>query len=582
MTSLKDFSSALAHWLGDEASASTLLTEFIWRGSEDCRLLVSDRGEVVACSDLSGDWAKLENSVSAGVNLAEVVHEDDVSTWHDALLSPQHSVELRLRSLVDAAPWVAVRAMLQPCERDGRLLGYFVTLKNLAEIKDAQQQLLYQATHDELTRLPNRAHLLALMSERLQQLPEGGSCAVLFIDLDRFKIINDSLGHSTGDAVLQQASERLLSCLDEHDILARFGGDEFLIGLAVAESLTQAQERAEVVAKKILREMAAGFVVEADTLHVTASIGIGLYPEDSVTAEGLVQAADIAMYVVKSRGKNGFARHSAAMDNELFVQTRLEQELRRALAEETLQVHYQPQVSLADGRVFGVEALARWQHPRLGEVEPAVFLELAQTSGIALAIDEYVQTRALSDAAQWQHQGLDVAVSVNISSAQIKQENFLDDFQQRLQRAEVAPSMVKVEIVETALLDGADDILHKLQVIKALGVEIAIDDFGTGYSSLSYLQQFPIDWLKIDKTFIAELKQSTNTVLVDAILAMGNGLGMKLIAEGVEHAAQLAYLRSNGCDAVQGFLLSPALAREELSVLLKEADFSVLVAQETS
>ena len=328
--------------------------------------------------------------------------------------------------------------------------------------------------------------------------------------------------------------------------------------------------------------MAAGFVVQADTLHVTASIGIGLYPEDSVTAEGLVQAADIAMYVVKSRGKNGFARHSAAMDNELFVQTRLEQELRRALAEETLQVHYQPQVSLADGRVFGVEALARWQHPRLGEVEPAVFLELAQTSGIALAIDEYVQTRALSDAAQWQHQGLDVAVSVNISSAQIKQENFLDDFQQRLQRAEVAPSMVKVEIVETALLDGADDILHKLQVIKALGVEIAIDDFGTGYSSLSYLQQFPIDWLKIDKTFIAELKQCTNTVLVDAILAMGNGLGMKLIAEGVEHAAQLAYLRNNGCDAVQGFLLSPALAREELSVLLKEADFSVLVAQEAS
>lgn len=487
-----------------------------------------------------------------------------------------------MRSLVDAAPWVAVRAMLQPCERDGRLLGYFVTLKNLAKIKDVQQQLLYQATHDELTRLPNRAHLLALMSERLQQLPEGGSCAVLFIDLDRFKIINDSLGHSTGDAVLQQASERLLSCLDEHEILARFGGDEFLIGLAVAESLTQAQERAEVVAKKILREMAAGFVVQADTLHVTASISIGLYPEDSVTAEGLVQAADIAMYVVKSRGKNGFARHSAAMDNELFVQTRLEQELRRALAEETLQVHYQPQVSLADGRVFGVEALARWQHPRLGEVEPAVFLELAQTSGIALAIDTYVQTRALSDAAQWQHQGLDVAVSVNISSAQIKQENLLDDFQQRLQRAEVAPSMVKVEIVETALLDGADDILHKLQGIKALGVEIAIDDFGSGYSSLSYLQQFPIDWLKIDKTFIAELKQSTNTVLVDAILAMGNGLGMKLIAEGVEHAAQLAYLRNNGCDAVQGFLLSPALAREELSVLLKEADFSVLVAQEAS
>ena len=418
------------------------------------------------------------------------------------------------------------------------------------------------------------------MSERLQQLPEGAACAVLFIDLDRFKIINDSLGHSIGDVVLQQASARLRICLGDDDILARFGGDEFLIGLGVAKSLAQAHEQAEFVAKKILREMAAGFVVESDTLHVTASIGIGVYPEDSATAEGLVQAADIAMYVVKSRGKNGFARHSEVMDKELFVQTRLEQELRGALADESLQVHYQPQISLVDGQVFGVEALARWRHPRLGEVEPAVFLELAQNGGIALAVDAYVQNRALADAAEWQRQGFNVAVSINISPAQIKQANFLDDFQQRLQRAEVAPSMVKAELVETALLDGADDILNKLQGVKALGVELAIDDFGTGYSSLSYLQQFPIDWLKIDKTFVAELKQSGNSVLVDAILAMGKGLGMKLIAEGVEHREQLDYLRNNGCNALQGFLLAPALAKDELSTLLKQTDFSALIAPE--
>ena len=581
MTSLEDFSSALASWLGDSASVSIALTEHLWHSVEDLRLLVSQRGEIVARSDLSGDWSKLKNTLAEGINLADVIHEGDVVAWRDALLSTDHhSVELRLHTDIDAMPLMSVRATLRRCDREDDVLGFFVNLRDCTYTVTAQQQLLHQTTHDDLTQLPNRSHLLALMSERLQQLPEGAACAVLFIDLDRFKIINDSLGHSIGDVVLQQASARLRTCLGDDDILARFGGDEFLIGLGVAKSLAQAHEQAEFVAKKILREMAAGFVVESDTLHVTASIGIGVYPEDSATAEGLVQAADIAMYVVKSRGKNGFARHSEAMDKELFVQTRLEQELRGALADESLQVHYQPQISLVDGQVFGVEALARWRHPRLGEVEPAVFLELAQNGGIALAVDAYVQNRALADAAEWQRQGFNVAVSINISPAQIKQANFLDDFQQRLQRAEVAPSMVKAELVETALLDGADDILNKLQGVKALGVELAIDDFGTGYSSLSYLQQFPIDWLKIDKTFVAELKQSGNSVLVDAILAMGKGLGMKLIAEGVEHREQLDYLRNNGCNAVQGFLLAPALAKDELSTLLKQTDFSALIAPE--
>jgi EAL domain-containing protein (putative c-di-GMP-specific phosphodiesterase class I) len=270
------------------------------------------------------------------------------------------------------------------------------------------------------------------------------------------------------------------------------------------------------------------------------------------------------------------------MNNELFVQTRLEQELRRALADKTIQVHYQPQASLQDGHIFGVEALARWKHPRLGEVEPAVFFELAQTSGIAVAIDEYVQSRALADAAEWQSQGLEVAVSVNISPAQIKQESFVEDFQQRLEDANVDPAMVKVELVETALLEGADDILQNLQGIKAMGVELAIDDFGTGYSSLSYLQQFPIDWLKIDKTFLAEIKEGNNAVLVDAILAMGKGLGMKLIAEGVENAVQLNYLLENGCDAIQGFLISPAVAREQLPTVVAETKFSDLLADKQS
>lgn len=584
MNNPEDFSRVLSTWLGDgQSSGFEALANDLWCGSDDCKLLLSEVGEIVACSDLSGDWAQLKDVITMGVNLVEVIHEHEVEDWRNALRLPEQILEMRMRTNLNPTSWMWLRATLRRHQRDdGHGVGYFLSLRDLSAIKAAQQQLLYQTTHDELTKLPNRAYLLSTLSERLQQLPEGNACAVLFVDLDRFKIINDSLGHSTGDAVLQQASLRLEGCLEEHDLLARFGGDEFVIGLSVADSIAHAQQHAEDVAKKILREMSAGFVVGVDTLHVTASVGIGLYPDDSVTAEGLIQAADIAMYFVKSRGKNGFARHSAAMDNELFVQTRLEQELRRALADKTIQVHYQPQASLQDGHIFGVEALARWKHPRLGEVEPAVFFELAQTSGIAVAIDEYVQSRALADAAEWQSQGLKVAVSVNISPAQIKQESFVEDFQQRLEDANVDPSMVKVELVETALLEGADDIMQNLQGIKAMGVELAIDDFGTGYSSLSYLQQFPIDWLKIDKTFLAELKESNNAVLVDAILAMGKGLGMKLIAEGVENAVQLNYLLENGCDAIQGFLISPAVASDQLPTLVAETKFSDLLADQQS
>jgi diguanylate cyclase (GGDEF)-like protein len=585
MNSPEDFSRVLSAWVGDDGQSSGFqaLASDLWRGSEDCKLLLSEAGEVLACSDLSGDWAQLKDLITLGVNLVEMIHEDEVEDWRKALQLPERVLEMRMRTNLNPTSWMWLRATLRRHQREGgQGVGYFLSLRDLSAIKTAQQQLLYQTTHDELTKLPNRAYLLSTLSERLQQMPEGNACAVLFVDLDRFKIINDSLGHSTGDAVLQQASLRLEGCLEEHDVLARFGGDEFVIGLSVVDSMAQAQQQAEEVAKKILREMSAGFVVGIDTLHVTASVGIGLYPDDSVTAEGLIQAADIAMYFVKSRGKNGFARHSAAMDNELFVQTRLEQELRRALADKTIQVHYQPQASLQDGHIFGVEALARWKHPRLGEVEPAVFFELAQTSGIAVAIDEYVQSRALADAAEWQSQGLEVAVSVNISPAQIKQESFVEDFQQRLEDANVDPAMVKVELVETALLEGADDILQNLQGIKAMGVELAIDDFGTGYSSLSYLQQFPIDWLKIDKTFLAEIKEGNNAVLVDAILAMGKGLGMKLIAEGVENAVQLNYLLENGCDAIQGFLISPAVAREQLPTLVAETKFSDLLADKQS
>lgn len=571
MTDAQRFGLVLSEWLGDaKDSGLAQLAHDLWHSSDDCRVLASAAGKLVACSELVGNWVRLQNALVPGVIFADLVHDDDTAAWRQFVAAPQQgrSLEVRLATQDPAAPWFWVAISLRAYHDEEQRIGYFFSLRDLSEIKHVQQRLLHQANYDELTQLPNRAYFLKFLSERIQQLPQGEHFAVLFVDLDRFKIINDALGHSVGDTLLQKAALRLLQCIGEGSVLSRFGGDEFLISLAAANSLAQAEQRAEAVAKRILRELAPGIVVGADTLHVTASIGIGVYPEDSKTAEGVIQAADIAMYVVKSRGKNGFARHAAAMDNELFVRTRLEQELRQALADERLEVHYQPQASLRDGRVFGVEALARWQHPRLGAVEPAVFLELAEASGIARAIDNFVQNRALADAAQWQQQGLKVAVSVNISSAQIKQADFVAAFRESLQRANVEPSMVKVELVETALLEGDDDILQKLRGIKAMGVELAIDDFGTGYSSLSYLQQFPIDWLKIDRSFIAELKDGANTVLMDAILAMGKGLNMQLLAEGVEKTSQLDYLQANGCDAVQGFLIAPAVTSVELPALL--------------
>jgi diguanylate cyclase (GGDEF)-like protein/PAS domain S-box-containing protein len=453
-------------------------------------------------------------------------------------------------------------------EKDKEVLTFVSQhIASALERKQAAETIRHLAYHDSLTSLPNRMlfrdrflHALALAHRKKEML------AMLFLDLDRFKKINDTLGHAAGDRLLQAVSERLKKTLREGDTIARLGGDEFMILL----SGVKAVEDAAKVAEKILYAIRPSFMIDGHDLHITTSIGISLYPYDGQDTDTLVKNSDIALYRAKEYGRNNYQLYTAAMNARAFEQLALENSLRRALEREELFLMYQPLIDLKTRTISGLEALVRWQSPN-GQIHPPdTFIPLAEDTGLIVPMGEWILNTACRQIKLWQAQGLQIyPVAVNLSARQFQQQNLIGEISKALEEHQVEPQYLAIELTESTILKNADLAIDTLREFKLMGIQISIDDFGTGYSSLSYLKRFPVDALKIDRSFVNDcIENADDAAIVSAIISMAHSLKLQVVAEGVETGSQLEFLRAQNCDKMQGYLISPPMAASQFAAFL--------------
>jgi len=477
-------------------------------------------------------------------------------------------------------------------ERTEQLVQRNSQLKSaIDEANRAKHRLHHLAYYDSLTVLPNRQFFTEQLNFLLRVAKrENHKLALLFIDLDNFKRINDSLGHSAGDLLLKEAAKRLQNCVRDSDLLARgtsvedskisvsrLGGDEFTI---VLNNITDIKSAA-VAAERVLAALSKPVNLEGHELVITPSIGITIAPDDSDNVEGLLRHADTAMYHAKTTGKNRFQYYSSHM-NELGVQRlKLETDLRKAVERSELVLHYQPQVSIITGEIVGAEAMVRWQHPEHGLIPPMQFIPVAEEMGLIVDLGEFVLTQACKQMNQWQKQGIIFPkIAVNVSSLQFNHAWFIERIKQALEETGLTPGALELELTESVIMNNADATVDALNELKELGVSLSVDDFGTGYSSLNYLNRFPLDELKIDRSFIMDLgKDKHSAGLVSAIIAMAKSLDLKLVAEGVETEYQCKFLRDEGIEVIQGFLFSKAVPVEEFAALVRSNSIKEKVAR---
>lgn len=446
-------------------------------------------------------------------------------------------------------------------------IGTYGVAKDVTEKKKAAQLISYQAYHDLLTGLANRMlfkdHLeLAIAQARRYR----HMLALMFLDLDRFKVVNDTLGHVIGDHLLIEVATRLRNCLREGDTLARQGGDEFTLLLPQIDS----QEDAVRTADKVIKSFGAPFQIDGHELYVSMSIGIALYPDNGDNIDILIKNADIAMYESKAKGRNRYQLYSSGMNVTFAERLSLEIQMRKALERNEFQVVYQPQINVITGKISGMETLVRWASPILGYLSPLEFIPLAEETGLIIPIGEFVLKSAFNQASLWKQAGLlPQRIAINISAQHLEQEGLVDFIAQLLREYELDGSMFEMEITENALLSDGEHIVEKLRLLSGMGIKIALDDFGTGYSSLSYLQKFPIDTIKIDQSFMRGFPgDSGNDSIVTAICTLAQGLQLNLIAEGVEEAEQYRSLHTLQCNEAQGFLFSKPLSSHDITALL--------------
>lgn len=425
----------------------------------------------------------------------------------------------------------------------------------------------YLAFHDSLTDLPNRAYFSRLLTQSMLEAQRyGRQFALLFLDLDRFKNINDSLGHDAGDELLQEIARRLERSIRQSDIVARLGGDEFVVLLPEIQDPQQTVP----VAEKILAACAKPFTLVGQEFRVTVSIGITLYPRDGDDEQTLMKNADMAMYHAKELGKNNFQFFSESLSTDSLERLTLESSLRHALERDEFRLYYQPKRNMKSGDITGVEALLRWEHPELGMILPMQFIPLAEENGLIVPIGRWVFRTACQQSVDWQAQGMPpISMAINLSARQFIDEHLLDDIKLSLKETGMSPSLLELEITESMVMRDVEATLKILKELKAMGVRVAIDDFGTGYSSLSTLRQFPVDTIKIDASFIRDLTRSLeDRGLTEAIIAVGRNLSLNVIAEGVETSEQYEFLQTQACDEFQGFYGNEALPADEFSRLV--------------
>jgi diguanylate cyclase (GGDEF)-like protein/PAS domain S-box-containing protein len=461
--------------------------------------------------------------------------------------------------------WLTISAVH---DEAGAILQYVALFMDISAIKRSEEQLQFLAHHDALTSLPNRLLFGARLEHAIARAERGNKqLAVLFVDLDRFKDINDNQGHAVGDDLLKEVAQRLQGAVRKEDTVARLGGDEFIV---IVEELAQGED-AGAVAEKIRTLLGAPYHIADQELFVSASIGISLYPADGQDPGSLVKNADVAMYRAKEDGRNTIHYYTAEIASPVRERAHIEQRLRRALEMGTLRLHYQPQISLAGGAVVAFEALLRWHDEELGAVSPAQFIPLAEDCGLVVQIGEWVLREACRQAVAWSQAGtFHGRVAVNLSGHHLQRPALVETLRAALEETGLTPARLEIEITEGAIMRQGRESAATLAGLRALGVGLSIDDFGTGYSSLSYLKRLPVDRIKIDRSFVRDIHLDLqDQTITRTVIALGHSLGLEVVAEGVESREQLEFLRAEGCDLVQGFFYSPALPPEGIHALLQ-------------
>ena len=560
----------------------------------DYLMLVNAQGQIRfasdACEDLVGiAGAALEDHTFDSLLVAEDRHSyqhfmnESVIPLAGSSFSKLGPLDLRVRIAGETKPeafrWVALRIasvdLLRGSNQQHAL--FFFSLMDITHREQEEERILRQLNFDALTGLPSRYNIMSTVEKHIELSDEGAPFVFVFFDLDRFKTVNDALGHRIGDEFLSSICQRLNRWLDNAHIFARFGGDEFILFLPSMSDL----EEAKALCLRALDLMREPMDVVGYTLSCGASFGLARYPDHGTTIDALIQAADTAMYHTKILGTGGCAVFDESMNAERFSQIELEQEMREALAQQAFLAFYQPCVDLVTGEIVAVEALARWQHKRRGLLNPHDFLALANQAGLVAEIDAQVQQSALQQAAAWRDAGFDLLLSINCSSVQIESADFLPKIESMCAAAGYPLERLQLEITEQTLVRQVELAAANIQSLRAKGVRVAIDDFGMGYSSLTYLRQFPVDVLKIDRTFIQDIQTlaqaRVGVSLADAIIAMAKSLGLELIAEGVEYSAQISYLRQQACHMAQGYLFSEPCDAAQMQRLMDQEGFAHLL-----
>ncbi|MGG5289883.1 bifunctional diguanylate cyclase/phosphodiesterase [Pseudomonas shirazensis] len=496
-------------------------------------------------------------------------HIDNLLTTEMGLLSQWLSIPNRRPEISVQCRYLDARGQARITRLSARTLpdgGVRGTATDVTEEVEARRRIEFLSQHDALTGLPNRTRLQAFLDGKLKAQPTVEQPLVMLcLDLDRFKPVNDLLGHAAGDRVLNEVSSRLADCVRHADLVARVGGDEFVLIVTDVSS----QEEVETLCRRLIASIEMPIAIEDQEVFISASIGIAMAPHDACEATALLRYADIALYEAKSGGRNTWRFYAGDMNARIIERRRLESDLRQAIKNGELELHFQPRYRIADGQMVGAEALVRWQHPQRGQIAPDVFVPIAEESGLILALSNWVLEQACCNAANWPSQ---LFVSVNLSPTEFKRGNLIERIQHVLTASNIAPARLELEITEGVMLEDAAGALEIMRTLKRLGVRIALDDFGTGYSSLSYLRAFPFDGLKIDRSFLSRLDQSdsnneSDQAIIQAIVGLGRALSLTVTAEGVETADHLKLLQAVACDEGQGYFLSRPLGSDAFRAL---------------
>ncbi len=564
---------------------SESLHRFIVNNSPDMIYLLDQQGKFAFVNERIETLLGFKQDEIIGEHFSKLIFQDDLQqaryTFNERRTGDRatQSIEMRLRCKdCDSPRYFESRSVPIELSSIGvytinnadrkEFIGTYGVARDITERKQAEELIKYQLYHDLLTNLPNRTLFRDRLNMALAQSRRSGKrVAVLYLDMDRFKNINDSLGHFVGDELLQQVAHRLKTGLRQADTLARVGGDEF--NLLIPELSNEDDVR--TLAKKILSLFAEPFHIDDEEIFVSFSIGISLFPEHGDTREALIKNADIAMYQVKYSGKNGYAFYADSMKHLYSQSLDIENGLRKAIENNELRVFYQPQVDIQNNKIVGIEALVRWMHPDRGLLNPVDFIQVAEDTGLIVQLGEWILTRACEDVSRWLDQNsLQLSLAVNISVQQLETNDFVAKVLKIIKKYNLPRNVLELEITESEIMQDMERAIETLSSLSKKGIRIAIDDFGTGYSSLGYLQTLPINTLKMDRSFVNGIKGRGDNSIVDAIIAMAKGLNLNLIAEGVESPAQRNYLKRSGCTLAQGFHFSRAVPEIQLLELIKE------------